>query len=400
MIGRNIRHLSPELIKLPASYKPSPERLSEMEDSIRRQGILHNPCIKDNNEIIAGKLRVLAARNVKFATLACNSYPSNLSEDEYLEISLEENLRRDNLPWHELVIKTKEYHELKLRQNESSGVKGKKSQWGMRETAAELRVSLGNLSEDIKLADAIMLDPSLRRITDKTTAKKVIAENIQRSRQELGASRPVNIETNICHPGDAGVILKLYEDNTFDACITDPPWLEFRDPKLTRDKFTLPVFSEIYRTLKANSLLFAFVSTQDFFYYYEELPKIGFSVQKWPIIWVKEGSLSHGRKTWEYQRDYEPILVAAKGNPALTGGFLSSIISCKVVPSMNLIHPNEKPSEVMKRLIDHCSYEGSIILDPFAGSGSVLKAARDTNRRFVGIEKEPKYFVKILERLK
>src|ERR1700704_6337766 len=104
MIGRNIRHISPELIILPLSYSPLQERLLEMEDSIRRQGILHNPCIKDNNEIIAGKLRVLSARNIKLPTITCNSYPSDLTPDEYLEISLEENLRRDNLPWHELVI--------------------------------------------------------------------------------------------------------------------------------------------------------------------------------------------------------------------------------------------------------------------------------------------------------
>ena len=123
-------------------------------------------------------------------------------------------------------------------------------------------------------------------------------------------------------------------------------------------------------------------------------------MQKWPLIWIKEGSLSHGRRTWEYQRDFEPIILAVKGSPALTGSFLSSIISNKVVPSVNMIHPNQKPVEVYKRLLDHCTYEGSIVLDPFAGSGSCLVACKNTGRRYVGIEREVKYFTKIEERLK
>jgi len=280
------------------------------------------------------------------------------------------------------------------------GKQGKKKGWSLRDTAAELDMALGTLSEDLRMADAIMADPSLRRIEDKTTAKKVIFELLKRSGQELGAVAPVDFETNVCHLGGSESILQGYKDDTFDACITDPPWLEFKDSSLTRDAFTLPVFAEVYRVLKQNAFLYAFVSTQDWIFYQDELVKIGFSVQKWPLIWVKEGVLTHGRKTWEYQRDYEPIILAVKGSPAVTASMLSSVMSCKVVPSVKLIHPNEKPPEVIKRLMDHCSYEGSLILDPFAGSFVVADVAKQMGRRYVAIEKDKTFYAQGLERLK
>src|SRR5271157_279382 len=295
-------------IILPKDYIPDPSKLNEMIESIKSQGLFHPLIIKDNGEIIAGRLRASACKLLSTSPIKCIVYPSDKEEDDYLEISLHENLKRGNLQWYDIVTKEKELHDLRLRQaGVEEAKRGKKSAWGMRETAAELKISLGHLAEDLKLADAIMLDPSLRRIQDKQTAKRVIDENIKRTHQELGANRPVsNIETNVCHLGDSGVILKSFPSCIFDACLTDPPWLEFKDVSLTRDKFTLPVFWEVYRVLKANSFLYMFVSTQDFEYYFNELPKIGFSVQKYPLIWVKEGVLTYGRRSWEYQRDYEP----------------------------------------------------------------------------------------------
>jgi len=44
--------------------------------------------------------------------------------------------------------------------------------------------------------------------------------------------------------------------------------------------------------------------------------------------------------------------------------------------------------------------EGMTILDPFAGTGSTLLAARNTNRNYIGIEINPKYIEIINERLK
>ena len=49
-------------------------------------------------------------------------------------------------------------------------------------------------------------------------------------------------------------------------------------------------------------------------------------------------------------------------------------------------HPNEKPLELMQRLVLLCSNPGDTILDPYAGSGTTLQAARALGRKVVGME--------------
>ena len=54
-------------------------------------------------------------------------------------------------------------------------------------------------------------------------------------------------------------------------------------------------------------------------------------------------------------------------------------------------HPTQKPLEVMKWVIDLCPLANTI-LDPFMGSGTTGVAAIQLGRKFIGIEREPKYF--------
>lgn len=54
-------------------------------------------------------------------------------------------------------------------------------------------------------------------------------------------------------------------------------------------------------------------------------------------------------------------------------------------------HPTQKPLEVMKWAIDLCP-KAETILDPFSGSGTTGVAAIQLGRKFIGIEREPKYF--------
>ena len=52
-------------------------------------------------------------------------------------------------------------------------------------------------------------------------------------------------------------------------------------------------------------------------------------------------------------------------------------------------HPTEKPIELMRRLIEACP--PGVVLDPYAGSGTTLRAAKDLGRRAIGIEIEERY---------
>lgn len=62
------------------------------------------------------------------------------------------------------------------------------------------------------------------------------------------------------------------------------------------------------------------------------------------------------------------------------------------MPSRVREHPNEKPLELIRGLVDTHSNIGDIILDPFMGSGTTGVAAVNLGRKFIGIEIEEKYF--------
>jgi len=54
-------------------------------------------------------------------------------------------------------------------------------------------------------------------------------------------------------------------------------------------------------------------------------------------------------------------------------------------------HPTEKPVQLLKDLIMRHSDHGEAVLDPFAGSGSTLRAAKDLGRVATGIEMDPEF---------
>lgn len=55
-------------------------------------------------------------------------------------------------------------------------------------------------------------------------------------------------------------------------------------------------------------------------------------------------------------------------------------------------HPTVKPLEIMQNIITNSSREDDVVLDCFMGSGTTGEACVNTGRRFIGMEKEQKYF--------
>jgi DNA modification methylase len=63
----------------------------------------------------------------------------------------------------------------------------------------------------------------------------------------------------------------------------------------------------------------------------------------------------------------------------------------KVSPSHSKDHPAIFPDELVSRVIKYYSFEGDVVLDPFAGSGTLGRVAFGLNRRFVLSELDPDY---------
>ena len=63
------------------------------------------------------------------------------------------------------------------------------------------------------------------------------------------------------------------------------------------------------------------------------------------------------------------------------------------------IHPTQKPEKMLEWIISGFSNKNDLVLDPFCGSGTTYKIAKNLNRNFIGIEKENKYIKVINDRL-
>ena len=75
-----------------------------------------------------------------------------------------------------------------------------------------------------------------------------------------------------------------------------------------------------------------------------------------------------------------------------TKKYPKSILTFPRPASSKMLHPTEKPVELLEYLIKTYSNENDVILDNCMGSGSTGVAALNTNRRFIGIELDKNYF--------
>ena len=64
------------------------------------------------------------------------------------------------------------------------------------------------------------------------------------------------------------------------------------------------------------------------------------------------------------------------------------------------MHPTEKPVELFEWLIKSYTDEGDLVVDNCIGSGTTAVACINTNRNYIGFEKEKEYYEMCMERIK
>ena len=202
--------------------------------------------------------------------------------------------------------------------------------------------------------------------------------------------------------GDCLELMKLIPDGSVDAIITDPPYgMNFRsNRRVVKDKFDkidnddnldwLGVFvDECFRVMKPDTAIYCFCSWHKIDVFKIEIERL-FKLKN-IIVWVKNNHGSGDLKA-SYAPKHEFVIYAHKGRSLFREKRLPDVMSYPKISSSKLRHPTEKNTDMLEVFIKNNSNNKGVILDPFMGSGSTGCAAVNTNRKFIGIERDDKYF--------
>ena len=199
--------------------------------------------------------------------------------------------------------------------------------------------------------------------------------------------------------GDCLNILPQIRTGSVNFVLTDPPYLvryRSRDgrtvPGDDSDAWLKPAFAELYRVLQRNSFCVSFYGWPHADRFLAAWRSAGFRIAG-HFVFPKRYTSSE--KYVRYQHECAYLL--AKGYPKRPAAAIGDVIDWTY--SGNKLHPTQKPLPVLLPLIETFSAPGGLVLDPFAGSGSTLLAARMLGRPYLGIELDAGYHAIATERL-
>jgi len=391
--------------------------IESLATSIERYGLLNPIIIDENKYLIAGERRLRAHMLLKKDEIDVK-YEKDLNDLEKKEIELEENIQRKQFTWQEETFAKKAIHDLKQQIHGAATKRHKTGKWGMRDTAKALGESLGSVSMDIALARGLKAFPELAKEKSKTTAFKKLKLKQEAVLQEaLAAKMKKNgllEHPDIIHSNCITAMTSM-EPNSIDLILTDPPYgidiskaqtfgrqghgdIKFEDGDFETFDLLDKAFALMYKILKDQRHMYVFCGIDKVPTITKLIKKHGFEVYHLPLIWDK-GSGSYPSQMTTYVHSYEVFLHCWKGERRKLNGTPRDVFVIKRVPSGKKIHPTEKPTELLRDLIEYSSQPGEKLLDPFAGSGSTLVAGQEKSRRVVGIEINDVYYKNICERL-
>lgn len=178
------------------------------------------------------------------------------------------------------------------------------------------------------------------------------------------------------------------------ACITDPPYnVAYESASgdtIEGDRQTPDQWLSFLDTL-AQTVLSVTSGLCCVFMASRELPALDTAwrtnrghVLRW-LFWAKS-SFTLGRG--DYHHAHEPIMVGARNVLALK---LAHDVLEFPKPSVNELHPTQKPVELIQELMLACTQPGDLVIDPFVGSGTTLAVAQATGRVCYATELDPRF---------
>lgn len=228
--------------------------------------------------------------------------------------------------------------------------------------------------------------------------------------------------------GDSLVMLKSIADESIDLIVTDPPYNLNKDYEMTKDylefeeylNFSRQWLQECKRVLSKTGTIYVFMGMRYISYIFSIMEQeMGLHFNSW-ITWYYTQGIG---KTKGFSPRHDDILMFTKDKKNFTFNLDAIRIPQKYYRKVNNMrganpgnvwefshihycnnnrckHPTQKPEGLYERMILASSKPNDVVLDPFLGSGTLLRVCQQTNRKGIGIDINKNYIDMARNRLR
>jgi len=207
---------------------------------------------------------------------------------------------------------------------------------------------------------------------------------------------PVTIGNATLYLGDCAEILPTIKK--VDAVCTDPPYKLSQTYGTSIDADNLeavagiwPVASMLREAVIEGGIAAVFYDTRILPLCLQAFRGAGWRYLRALTLYRRWGqaSLVHG---WMSTSDFVLLFADPNAKPEFQGPVRHDVFVKASPEPESFGHPAQKPCEFVRHLIENICPLGGTVLDPYFGSGTTAVAAIQMGRKFIGIEREPKYF--------
>jgi DNA modification methylase len=403
--------------------------------------------------LIGGERRMQAMRLLKL-----EEYPVNVREEmpehELRELELIENFHRKEMKWQEQCLLISKTHRLKVLASSEDSVSWGTRETGALLGVSNAHVSHATTVADYilsgddevigaaslfaayevllrrrenqaaALANVDMTDNSVRAATRAgflipadehdidaifdlsqiDTSRAILAQPAERKELNFDFS-------SLCQHGDCLEVMSRMPDECIDHVVTDPPYgidmtqlesiknletvIDTHDADQNISMFE-PFLAQAYRLLKPSGYCVFWFDLTHFEKHLAIATKLGFIPCRWPIIWQKLHPCLNNSPRVNFTKNMEFAMVLRKSSSAfLVEPQVTSFIPADGQADRKLYdNPFSKPQAVWTFILRAISRPGQVILDPYMGQASSLRAVINLNMIPMGIEIDPDHYNK------
>jgi site-specific DNA-methyltransferase (adenine-specific) len=297
-----------------------------------------------------------------------------------------------DIPVLSIIDKTEKHNTQKIVAEKLGWSTGKKAQFDVVKKKAPEEVKQKLRNKEISINQAYQ---EIKKEEKKIEYKEKVLE----------ARIEPTISENIKN-GNSLEILETLENGCIDIVLTDPPYginyvsnRSIFDNAITKrgllndgkdEAFELlDKTCEILQRKTAENAHLYFFCSWAVFSNFEAIISKYFTI-KTPIVWDK-GNKGSGDLENDWGNQTEIIIYCVKGKK-LVNNRRGNLISVSRLHTSKMVHPTQKPDELLKQLLEVSATKGDFIVDPFMGSGSTIKVCNEMKLKSLGIELDTEMF--------